>query len=106
MPPVARCEEAGGGWELAYRGTDLMEVQLPGAAAGGEAGLVTRCANRRRSAAVTKIVQGWPKLWANFMALVGIFTQSIGPSLAIWANPVQFSFDHPVELAVAPAARC
>ena len=39
----------------------------------------------------TKIVQGWPKLWANVRALIGIFSQSVGPSLAIWANPVQFS---------------
>jgi hypothetical protein len=49
---MARREEVGGGWELAYRGTDLMEVQLPGAAAGGEDGLVTRCASGRRPAAV------------------------------------------------------
>jgi hypothetical protein len=40
---------------------------------------------------MTKIAQGWPKLWANFRALIGIFSQRIGPSLAIWANPVQFS---------------
>ena len=40
----------------------------------------------------TKIVEGWPKFWANFGALIGIFSQSVGPSLAIWANPVQFSF--------------
>ena len=40
----------------------------------------------------TKIVQGWPKLWADFRALIGIFSQIVGPSLAIWANPVQFSF--------------
>ena len=39
----------------------------------------------------TKIVQGWPKLRASFRALIGIFSQSVGPSLAIWANPVQFS---------------
>jgi hypothetical protein len=31
-------------------------------------------------------------LWANFRDLIGIFSQSVGPSLAIWANPVQFSF--------------
>ena len=37
-----------------------------------------------------KIVRGWPKLWANFMALIGIFSQSVEPSLVIWANPVQF----------------
>jgi hypothetical protein len=41
--------------------------------------------------AVTKIVQGWPKLWANFRALIWIFSQRVGPSLAVWANPVQFS---------------
>jgi hypothetical protein len=40
----------------------------------------------------TKIAQRWPKLWANFRALIGIFSQRVGPSLAIWANPVQFSF--------------
>jgi hypothetical protein len=39
----------------------------------------------------TKIAQSWPKLWANFRALIGIFSQSVGPSLAIWANPVQLS---------------
>ena len=33
----------------------------------------------------TKIAQGWPKLWANFRALIGIFGQSVGPRLAIWA---------------------
>jgi hypothetical protein len=38
-----------------------------------------------------KVVQGWPKFWANFRALIGIFSQSVGPSLTIWANPVQFS---------------
>ena len=41
---------------------------------------------------VTKIVQGWPKWWANFRNLIGIFSQSVGPSLAIWVNPVQFLF--------------
>jgi hypothetical protein len=41
---------------------------------------------------LTKIAQGWPKLWANFRILTGIFIQSVGPSLAVWANPVQFSF--------------
>jgi hypothetical protein len=47
----------------------------------------------RSSTSKTKIVQGWPKLWANFRALIGIFSQSFGPSLTIWANPVQFSFN-------------
>ena len=36
----------------------------------------------------TKTVQGWPKLWANFRALIGIFGQSVGPSLAMWVNRV------------------
>jgi hypothetical protein len=43
----------------------------------------------------TKIAQGWPKLWANFTALIGIFSQSNGPRLAIWANPVQFYLQQP-----------
>ena len=48
--------------------------------------------DRAALATLTKIVQGWPKLWASFRALIGIFSQSVGPSLAIWADPVQFSF--------------
>jgi hypothetical protein len=32
------------------------------------------------------------KLWANFRALAGIFSQSFGPNLAIWASLIQFSF--------------
>ena len=47
---------------------------------------------RTRARRRTKIVQGSPKLWANFRALIGIFSQSVEPSLAIWVNPVQFSF--------------
>jgi hypothetical protein len=43
------------------------------------------------STQVTKIVQGWPKLWAKFKAPIGIYSQSVEPSLATWANPVQFS---------------
>ena len=35
---------------------------------------------------LTKIVQGWPKLWANFRALVEIFSQIVGLNLTIWAN--------------------
>ena len=46
----------------------------------------------RASAPSNETAQGWPKLWANFKALVGICSQSVGPSPAIWANPVQFSF--------------
>jgi hypothetical protein len=48
----------------------------------------------RRGAVVggrTKTVQGWPKFLANFRAPIGIFSQSVGPSLAIWATPVRFS---------------
>ena len=41
-----------------------------------------------------QLVQGWPKLRANFNDLTGILSQSVGPSLAIWANPVQFSLRH------------
>jgi hypothetical protein len=41
----------------------------------------------------TKIAQGRPKLWAKFKALIGIYSQSVGQSLAIWANPVQFSLE-------------
>jgi hypothetical protein len=41
----------------------------------------------------TKIVHArCPNFWANVKALIGIFRQSVGPSLAIWANLVQFSF--------------
>jgi hypothetical protein len=47
----------------------------------------------RRHDPETKIVRGWPKLGANFRALIGTFRQSAGPSLAIWANRVQLSFD-------------
>ena len=35
------------------------------------------------AAPATKTAQGWPKLWANFRALIGIFGQRVGPSLAI-----------------------
>ena len=43
-------------------------------------------------AALTKIVQGWPKLWAKFRDLIWIFSQSVGPSLTIWVNSVQNLF--------------
>ena len=52
----------------------------------------TRCDEGCTQALNTKTAQGWPKLWANVRALFGIFSQSVGPCLAIWANPVQFSF--------------
>ena len=42
-----------------------------------------------RSSGLTNIVQGWPKFWGNFKALIGIFSQIVGPSLTIWANPEQ-----------------
>jgi hypothetical protein len=63
--------------------------------------LQLRCAPQARSSPalsvpLTKIAQGWPELWANFRALIGIFSQSDGPSLAIWANPVQFCFWRPL----------
>jgi hypothetical protein len=45
-----------------------------------------------RVAALTKVVQDWPKVWANFRALIEILSQSVGPRLAIWANPAQISF--------------
>ena len=35
-------------------------------------------------------------MWANFKALIGIFSQSVGPSLAIWANLVQFTLERTV----------
>ena len=38
-----------------------------------------------------KTVPGWPKLCASFRTLIGIFSQSVGPNLVIWADPVQFS---------------
>ena len=40
----------------------------------------------------TETAQGWPKSRASFGALIGIFSRSVGPSLAIWANAVQFPF--------------
>ena len=54
--------------------------------------------------AETKIVQGWPKLWANYRALIGIFSQFSGPSLVIWANPVQLSLREPDHAGAEQAA--
>ena len=49
--------------------------------------------HRRRAARIKrKLHRVGPNLWANFKAIIGIFSPSVGPSLAIWANPVQFSF--------------
>ena len=39
---------------------------------------------------ITKIVQGWPKLWANFRALIGVLSKSVGPASQFGPNPVQF----------------
>jgi hypothetical protein len=58
-----------------------------------------------RRAPQTKIIQGWPKFWGNFKALIGIFSQIVGPSLAIWANPVQFSFQAALPAALAGPCR-
>jgi hypothetical protein len=38
-----------------------------------------------------KVVQGRPELRASVKTLMEIFSESVGPSLAIWTNPVQFS---------------
>jgi hypothetical protein len=46
---------------------------------------------RRLRPHLTKILQGWPTLWATFRALIEIFSQIFGPRLAIWTNPVPFS---------------
>ena len=52
-----------------------------------------------------KIVQGWPKMRVNFKALIWIFSQSVGPSLAIWADPVQFSLAGCVGLSRSALAK-
>ena len=52
---------------------------------------VARLSDTFARGAVPKIAQGWPRLWANFRALTGIFSQSAGPSLASRANPVRSS---------------
>ena len=36
--------------------------------------------------------------WANFRALIEIFSKNVGPSIAIWASPVQFSFHRAIIL--------
>ena len=47
-----------------------------------------------RCAYTTKIVQRWSKLWANVRALSnGDFHAKCWAKLAIWADPVQVSFD-------------
>jgi hypothetical protein len=42
-------------------------------------------------------------VWANFRALIGIFSQRVGPSLAIWATLCSFRWRWP--LSARPAAR-
>jgi hypothetical protein len=37
---------------------------------------------------VTQIAQGWYKSWAKFRPLIGILSQNIARSRAIWADPV------------------
>jgi hypothetical protein len=41
-------------------------------------------------------------LWANFKALIGIFSQFFGQSLVIWANPVKFLLVGTQEKAFRP----
>ena len=36
-----------------------------------------------------KLYRAGPKLWADFDTLIGIFSQRVGPSLAILTNPAQ-----------------
>ena len=38
-----------------------------------------------------EIFQLWPKFWARFILLIGIFSQNVGPTCIIWANPVNFA---------------
>ena len=64
----------------------------PRAAAASGASHAVRAGPIGTVRARTKIVKGWPNFWANFRARIGIFSQSVGPSLAIWVNPVQNSF--------------
>jgi hypothetical protein len=48
---------------------------------------------------------GLGQITANFRALTGIFSQSVGPSLGIWANPVRFSCAHCADLLEPGLAR-
>jgi hypothetical protein len=88
------------GW-LVAAGEAAAAATAPGGEAAAEAErLLAEAIALARPPA--KIVQGWPKLWANFKALIGIFSQNIGPSLAIWANPVHFSFPRSAHRRPAP----
>jgi hypothetical protein len=72
---------AGGGFAY-VPGSHKVGGLPPKARAGPLFNATTACSDE------TNLVQGWPKLWANFKALIGIFSQIVGPSLAIWTNPV------------------
>ena len=42
----------------------------------------------------TRNSQGWPKLWADFKTLIGIFSQNSEPTYEFsWANPANFRFE-------------
>ena len=79
VAPCQRCVITHDRGTHGTRGPALARARSPGA---GE----------QEPACAPKCVQGWPQLWADFRALIGIFGQSVGPSLAIWASPVQLSF--------------
>ena len=38
----------------------------------------------------TKIVQGWPKLWANVRAVIGISVKVLGQASQFWPTPYNF----------------
>ena len=44
-----------------------------------------------RGTAHSKNCAGLAQIVGKLIGLLGIFTQNVGPSLAVWANPVQFS---------------
>jgi hypothetical protein len=62
-------------------------VSITKGASGSTEGSMAPCTPH--SCCLTKIVQGLPKLWANVRALIEIFSQSVGASLGIGANPVK-----------------
>jgi hypothetical protein len=41
-----------------------------------------------RSPGPTQNSQGWPRIWVNSKAFIGIFSQTSGSSYTFWANPV------------------
>jgi hypothetical protein len=44
-------------------------------------------ARRRRA----QPAQGWPRIWVNSKARIGIFSQTAGSARGFWANPVDFT---------------